>query len=266
MANDPSTAPSRARRVAQAAEAVDTEVVNASVRAAETASLQAAEALAAAEKANAALAESLKAAEAMILRITRETEAAREAAVKDGLKRLAEATEAATATLPKELAAQVKAAEAAVSKAAEAAGEGLAANVKAAEAAGDRLRAGAKEAVAAAEESFGRLTANVEADIRSAQQAASLPQTALAGVGSAGTAVAENVARVRQQVAEFVADRIRQDLEVQSELLGCRNIEQLGAVQSKFFRNAVDQYVTESARMLSLGTEMMTKSLSAGAR
>ncbi len=108
MPEKSAAAPARSRRVAQAKEAVDTEVANASTRAAEEAALKAAEALAAAEKANATLAESLKAAEEMIVRIGREAEAAREAAVKDALKQLAEATEAATARLPAEIAAQMR--------------------------------------------------------------------------------------------------------------------------------------------------------------
>jgi hypothetical protein len=152
-------------------------------------------------------------------------------------------------------------------KAAEATAAGLAVNVKAAEAAGERMKAGVAQAIASAEENLARLKAQADANLEAAEQAtrqmATLPQTAFAGVGNAGAAVAEGMARARQEATEFVTGRIRRDLEAQSELLGCRSIEDLGAVQSKFIRAAFDDYMSGAGRILNLGTEVVSRSMPA---
>lgn len=66
--------------------------------------------------------------------------------------------------------------------------------------------------------------------------------------------------RAGQQMADFVDSRIRQDLEVQTALLGCRSIGELGSVHAAFLRNAVAQYADGANRLLQLGAEVMVKS------
>ena len=58
------------------------------------------------------------------------------------------------------------------------------------------------------------------------------------GAGAAGAAVAEGLGRARQEVSEFVSERIRQDIATQAELLGCRSLGEVSAVQARFFRTA----------------------------
>ena len=160
------------------------------------------------------------------------------------------AAEAALEQVSEKALAGARAAEAAVVKAARAAVEEAERNLKAAEAAGDKLRTGLTQALGAAEEGFGRLVAQAEADRAAAEaamrQVAAVPQAALAGAGDAGTAVLEGMSRVRAEVADFVAERIRQDIETQAELLGCRNLDEVREVQSRFFRTAIDQYAAEA--------------------
>ena len=60
---------------------------------------------------------------------------------------------------------------------------------------------------------------------------------------------------------EFLAERIRQDLETQAALLRCRNLGEVGAVQARFFGTAVAQYGDEVSRLLDIGRELATRSL-----
>ena len=84
---------------------------------------------------------------------------------------------------------------------------------------------------------------------------------ALTSAGATGAAVIEGFVEARKRITDFLADRIRQDIEVQSELLGCRNLDDVREVQSRFFRAAIDQYAAEASRMMRLGTDVMAKSL-----
>ena len=65
----------------------------------------------------------------------------------------------------------------------------------------------------------------------------------------------------RREMSAFISDRIRQDIEAQTELLGCRSVDEMRAVQMRFFRGVVDQYSAEAARMMKLGTEIMNRAL-----
>jgi len=150
-------------------------------------------------------------------------------------------------------AARVKEAETA---AANAAGKALRDLQAAADAAGERVRAGMADAVAAAEASYEKLSAQVEANQAAAERAT---RQMVPVAGAAGSAVAEGLGRARQEVSEFVSERIRQDLAVQAELLGCRNLGEVTAVQMRFISAAVSQYGEEAARLAKLGTEVMTR-------
>ena len=62
-----------------------------------------------------------------------------------------------------------------------------------------------------------------------------------------------------------LAGRIRQDLETQQELLGCRTFDEVREVQSRFFRTTLDQYSTEATKLTQLGTEVLMRSIDARA-
>lgn len=81
-------------------------------------------------------------------------------------------------------------------------------------------------------------------------------QEALQTVEIAGRALFSNLTRVQSEIAAFVSERIRQDLDTQSELIRCRNLSEVRDVQSRFFRAAVDQYARETTRLMRLGSEI----------
>ena len=81
------------------------------------------------------------------------------------------------------------------------------------------------------------------------------------GAEAAGAAVFEGFARAQKHVAEFVAERIRQDIETQTELLGCRSLEDVREVQSRFFRRAMEQYTAEAGRLMKLGGDVVARSM-----
>ena len=86
-------------------------------------------------------------------------------------------------------------------------------------------------------------------------------QEALETMEAAGQAVFEGLSQVQHEIADFIAERIRQDMETQQELLRCRNLEDVRNVQARFFRTAFDQYAAETSRLVKLGGDMAARSL-----
>lgn len=89
-------------------------------------------------------------------------------------------------------------------------------------------------------------------------------QEALHGLETASTAVLQGVTSVQREIAEFVAERIRVDMETQQALLRCKTLGEVHVVQAEFFRTAFDQYASEASRLVRLGGEMVSRSLDRG--
>jgi hypothetical protein len=88
-----------------------------------------------------------------------------------------------------------------------------------------------------------------------------LQQEAVETVEHAGATLLEGVGRVQQEIAQFVSTRVREDLETQQQLLRCRSLDDLREVQFRFVKTAMDQYSAETARLMKLGSEMLSRSL-----
>jgi hypothetical protein len=86
-------------------------------------------------------------------------------------------------------------------------------------------------------------------------------QEALQTMEAAGHAVFESLSQVQREIADFVAERIRQDMETQQEFLRCRSLDEVRQVQARFFKTAFDQYSAETSRLLKLGSEVAVRSL-----
>jgi hypothetical protein len=84
-------------------------------------------------------------------------------------------------------------------------------------------------------------------------------QEALHAMEVAGTTLFTGLNEMQREIADFVAKRIREDMETQQDLLRCRNLDDVRAVQTRFFRTAMDQYSAETTRLMKLATDAMQK-------
>lgn len=84
-------------------------------------------------------------------------------------------------------------------------------------------------------------------------------QEALHAMEVAGTTMLAGLNEMQREIADFVARRIREDMETQQDLLRCRNLDDVRAVQTRFFRTAMDQYAAETTRLMKLGGAMMAR-------
>ena len=86
-------------------------------------------------------------------------------------------------------------------------------------------------------------------------------QQAVDSIERASASVLTGVTEMQKEIAGFVSERIRQDLETQQELLRCRTLDEVREVQSRFFHTTLDQYSAEATKLMQLSTEVFTRSL-----
>ncbi|WP_299732642.1 phasin family protein [uncultured Tateyamaria sp.] len=79
-----------------------------------------------------------------------------------------------------------------------------------------------------------------------------------AGLGSMmgmGTAWAEAISDMSAEVAHFVAERIKEDVKTQHQILHCQNVADLQHIQAQFIQKAMDQYQAETGKLVEMGTK-----------
>ena len=86
-------------------------------------------------------------------------------------------------------------------------------------------------------------------------------QEAIETIELASQAMLEMFSIARVEIADFVAERIRQDLDAQQAFLRCRSLDEVRDLQVQFVRTALDQYGGEAAKLMRLGGEVATRTL-----
>ena len=86
-------------------------------------------------------------------------------------------------------------------------------------------------------------------------------QEAMERFEAAGQAMVEGWDRSREELAGFVAERIRQDLDAQSALLRSHSLDDVRLVQAHFVETAVSQYGNEMVRLMGLSRDLAVRCL-----
>lgn len=69
------------------------------------------------------------------------------------------------------------------------------------------------------------------------------------------TALMEAFTDMSAEVVGFVADRIKEDVKTQHEILHCKSVTDLQHIQAQFVQKAIDQYQTETGKLVEMGTK-----------
>ncbi len=72
-----------------------------------------------------------------------------------------------------------------------------------------------------------------------------------------GTAWFEAMADMNSELVAFVADRIKEDVKTQHELLHCKSAEELRKAQLAFIEKAHKQYTEETGKIVKMGLDML---------
>ncbi|WP_347309860.1 phasin family protein [Defluviimonas sp. SAOS-178_SWC] len=106
-------------------------------------------------------------------------------------------------------------------------------------------------------ESFPELDASDEA-------MATLAALQAAGPGAMGkvyVAMLEGAGDLGNEVIQFVADRIAEDVKIQHEIMECRNPADLVRIQQRFLQTAFDQYTAETGKLVKMSNDLIHAAL-----
>lgn len=87
-----------------------------------------------------------------------------------------------------------------------------------------------------------------------------LQEAGLGNVMGMSTAWAEAISDMGAEVANFVAERIKEDVKTQHEILHCKNVADVQHIQAEFIQKAMDQYQAETGKLLEMGTKALASS------
>jgi hypothetical protein len=72
-----------------------------------------------------------------------------------------------------------------------------------------------------------------------------------------GTAWAAALAEMGTEVMSFVADRVREDVKTQHEILHCKDLSELQTIQAAFLERAFVQYTVETGKLIDIGSSVL---------
>lgn len=87
---------------------------------------------------------------------------------------------------------------------------------------------------------------------------AQLQEAGLGNMVGLSTAWAEAMSDMGSEVISFVADRIKEDVKTQHEILHCKSVGDLQHIQSQFIQRVLDQYQTETGKLVEMGSQMFS--------
>ncbi|WP_176695403.1 phasin family protein [Phaeobacter sp. B1627] len=77
-------------------------------------------------------------------------------------------------------------------------------------------------------------------------------EAGIESIASFGTDWFEAMAEIGSEMLNFTAERIKQDLETQHELLSAKGIADIQRIQLQFFQKAINDYAAETAKLLEM--------------
>jgi hypothetical protein len=81
-----------------------------------------------------------------------------------------------------------------------------------------------------------------------------------AGLGNmvgANAAMLESMGAMGAEVMEFLAERLREDVQTQRDFMQCRDVGEMQKLQAEFVRKAVDQYQAETGKLIQMSMAML---------
>ncbi|MFX0543060.1 phasin family protein [Roseovarius sp. S4756] len=74
-----------------------------------------------------------------------------------------------------------------------------------------------------------------------------------------GTNWMEAMSDIGSEMLSFTAERIRQDVQVQHDLLHAKGISEIQHIHARFFQKAMDDYMAETAKLMQMGQHFAPK-------
>lgn len=85
-----------------------------------------------------------------------------------------------------------------------------------------------------------------------------LQQAGFGALLGANSAWLESLGEMGAEFAGFLAERIKEDVKTQHEILHCRDIEEMQQVQARFMKTAIEQYQAETGKLVKIGMDALS--------
>jgi len=72
-----------------------------------------------------------------------------------------------------------------------------------------------------------------------------------------GTEMLETMGEIGSELFQFLADRIKEDVKTQQEILSCKEPAKLQEIQTGFMKKAIEQYTAETGKIVKMSNERM---------
>ncbi|MCV3271502.1 phasin family protein [Roseobacter sinensis] len=79
-----------------------------------------------------------------------------------------------------------------------------------------------------------------------------LQEAGLGNMLGMSTAWVEAMGDMGAEVASFIAERIKEDVKTQHQILHCKNVGDLQQIQAEFIQKAMDQYQAETGKLVEM--------------
>ncbi|RLJ60100.1 phasin protein [Litoreibacter meonggei] len=80
-----------------------------------------------------------------------------------------------------------------------------------------------------------------------------------ASASTMGTAWLEAMSDLGSEVLSFVAERVKEDLKTQHQIMHAKSLTEVQHIQAEFVQKAVDQYSAETGKLVELGKVVVAK-------
>ncbi|PUB16197.1 phasin family protein [Yoonia sediminilitoris] len=84
-----------------------------------------------------------------------------------------------------------------------------------------------------------------------------MQETGLKAMPGFEVAWLETMSNMGSEMLNFVAERVKSDVQTQHDLLHAKDISDIQHIQAQFMQRAMDDYAAEIAKMTELGKDMM---------
>ncbi|MDU8911610.1 phasin family protein [Aestuariicoccus sp. MJ-SS9] len=84
---------------------------------------------------------------------------------------------------------------------------------------------------------------------------AQLQEAGFGNFAAMGTAWMEAMSDIGAEAMSFVAERLKEDVKTQHEMLHCKDMDQLQHIQAEFVQKAIDQYQEETGKLVEMSTQ-----------
>ena len=79
-----------------------------------------------------------------------------------------------------------------------------------------------------------------------------------------GTAWIEGMSDLGAEVLGFVANRVKEDVQAQHEMLHCKDLTELQKMQTKFVKKAIEQYTAETGKLVDMSNSVISNAVAQG--